>query len=71
MNCDHCGALLHNSSMTHTDAPYKSFCSPECFYAWQAAKLKAYQPQQPFRNPYEFEDATPRKHQPVNQMSLF
>lgn len=70
MNCDHCGVLLHNSSMTHTDAPYKSFCSPECFYAWQVEKLKAYQPPE-FSNPHAYEDAKPRKYQPVNQMSLF
>ena len=32
---------------------------------------KPYQPPQHFRNPYEFEDAKPRKHQSANQMSLF
>ena len=34
--CDYCGRP--KPGMTHTDAPWKAFCSDECFYAWREAQ---------------------------------
>lgn len=66
--CDFCG--LPNPGMTHTDAPWKAFCSAECFYAWQVQTLKAYTTPE-CADPHKYEDRKPQKHQSVNQMSLF
>ena len=66
--CDYCGRP--KPGMTHTDAPWKAFCSDECFYAWQVQTLKAYQPPI-FEDKHDLEFRKPAKHQPVNQMSLF
>lgn len=66
--CDYCGRP--KPGMTHTDAPWKAFCSDECFRAWKAAHTATASPQV-FRNPHDYEDRKPPKHQPINQMNLF
>ena len=34
--CDYCGRP--KPGMAHTDAPWKAFCSDECFRAWRDAQ---------------------------------
>ena len=80
-SCDYCGRPM--PSMTHADAPWKAFCSDECFRAYQDVQKNRsviHSVHADFSEgiltiqsdpPIAFDFLQPPKHQPVSQMDLF